>query len=228
MKKFKHEFRRVTFNECPSSAGQWCLVLTESEDEDALSAFDIFDSYHQKMVKEEEVNVDDLPTEYLDLLKLKTQIVVFVNGDNITEEDTQNLQAACNLIDNDSLIARKPDSVTDTKELDRLVATRVYMTCVVHNVGKIDDGYLGLYNATILDLRDQTIDDLDKNIISLVQCGSQNFVAMILSDEVEAALDKVESIETQSMKYLREWVSHRKSCSFSSSPTSTLVRSLSA
>lgn len=227
MKKFKHEFRRVKFDECPSSAGQWCLVLIESEDEGAQTPFEIFDAYHQQAVKEDQVSVDDFPKDYLDLLKMKAQVVVFVNGDDITEDDTQNLQAAFNIVDNDSLIARKPDGIDDPKELDRVIATRVYTTAVVHNVGKIDDAYLGLYNATILDLRDQGVDDLDRNIITLVQCGSQNFVAMILSDEVEGLLDKTESVETQSMKYLREWVDHRKACSFSSNPTSILVRSLS-
>lgn len=226
MKKFKTEYRRVKFDECASSAGQWCLVFTESEDEDARTFFDIIDEQHQKLSKDDAVNVDDLPKEYLDLLKLKSQIVMFVNGDDITADDVQNVTAAFNLLDNDSLVARKPNGVDDPKELDRIIATRVYATAVVKGVQKIDQDFLGQFNSTIIDLRDSTLEDLDKNIITLVQAASQNFVAIYISDEVEALLEKEADVESQAMKFLRGWLDHRKACLFSPNPTNIQVRSL--
>lgn len=198
MKKYKFAgYERTSMNDYPLSPGQMSAKFVEAEDGKLFS--EVMNEYLEPKGK----SIKDM-AEVSNLLKMKYILFVEINSGELEDDDIAEIAFGFKPLDEKSKEHRISLTSDPTMQVlqnaKRPYAALHYIGIPIGNVKKLCNQFDGI----VLDLRNNTLKELDENIVPLMSLFQRDQPSMyIISAEVANALKDSEKIkESPALKQL--------------------------
>lgn len=190
MKKYKFAgYERTSMNDYPLSPGQMSAKFVEAEDGKLFS--EVMNEYLEPKGK----SIKDM-AEISNLLKMKYILFVEINSGELEDDDIAEIAFGFKPLDEKSKEHRVSLTSDPTMQVlqnaKRPYAALHYIGIPIGNVKKLCNQFDGI----VLDLRNNTLKELDENIVPLMALFQREQTSMyIISAEVANALKDSEEVK---------------------------------